>query len=143
MMVKLVSKWYGNANCLPIVQERGDVIDKLLDAGLPVYSREDFERFRHGRTEVIAFGWETNDYTRSLWIGSLAEAIRMDMLEVQDVDTVIQAYQLTPGNSETKREAEALGVGVNRIGFASTYPPSRHANFAADKKRNLSTAMIS
>jgi len=143
-MVKLVSRWYGNANCIPIVQERGDVIEELLRAGLPVYSREEFERFRfHGRPEVVAFGWESDDYTRSMWIGSLAEAVRTDSLEVYDVETVMQVHQLTTGNAETKREAEALGVGLNRIGFASTYASPQNPNFSIGKPKDLSKAMFS
>lgn len=142
-LVKLVCRWYGGAYCVPIVQDRGDVIDKLLTVGISLYAREEFERLRHGTTEVIAFGWETNDYTRSLWIGSLAEAVRNDTLEIQDVDTAMQIHQLTVGNSGTKREAEALGVGINRIGYASTYPPPTKAMPFDSDKTKLSQAMIS
>lgn len=141
--VKLLSRWYGHANCIPIVNERGDVIEKLLENGLPIYSREEFERYRYGRTEVVAFGWESDDYTRSMWIGSLAEAVRTDSLEVYDVETVMQVHQLSPGNAEMKREAEALGVGVNRIGYASTYAPPTNPNFSLGKPKDLSKAMFS
>lgn len=129
MMVSKIAKWYGRCLVVPIVNDRGDVIERLVDEGVHLYSREEFELLGKGRTTSFEFGWETNDYTRSLWLGALAEFIREDKIKVEHITTVMQLYQLNPKAASEAREAEALGVGLQLIGHATTFlaprPPQR------------------
>jgi hypothetical protein len=118
-MVRKVSSWYGGCIVVPVVNDRGDVIERLLAAALHVYAREDFEAFKHGRRE-IKFGWQSDDFTRSMWIGALAEAIREDKVVCEDVGTVMQLYQLD-GKNRQMRDAEALGVAIQLGNYATTY----------------------
>lgn len=120
-MVGKISAWYGKCKVVPIVNDRGDIIERLLAEGLQVYAREDFEKAtKSGRAAAIEFGWETDDFTRSLWIGALAERIREDKIIVEDVQTVMQLYQLD-GRAGVKRDAEALGVALQLENHATSY----------------------
>jgi hypothetical protein len=120
-MVKKVTFWYGRCIVIPVVNDRGDVIERLLREGIHIYAREDFEATKHGRTQnALKFGWENNDFNRSMWIGTLAEQVRQDKIVVEDVETVMQLYQLD-GRVLNLRDAEALGVGLQLINYASSY----------------------
>jgi hypothetical protein len=55
-----------------------------------------------------------------MWIGTLAEQVRQDKIVVEDVETVMQLYQLD-GRVLNLRDAEALGVGLQLINYASSY----------------------
>jgi hypothetical protein len=144
-MVAKLSGWYGRCIVVPIVNDRGDVIEKLLDAGLQVYAREKFETHKHGRRhEAIEFGWVTDDFTRSMWIGALAERIREDKVIVEDVQVVMQLYQLDARGS-IKREAEALGVALQLENRATMYSaPEKMIRFGGRSEEiNTSESMIS
>lgn len=120
-MLEKISSWYGNCIVVPIVNDRGDLIERMLSKGLHTYAREDFESSKHGRAQAaVKFGWVSDDFTRSMWIGSLAEQIREDKIIVEDVGTVMQLFQLD-GKTKMMREAEALGVGVQLLNYATTY----------------------
>ena len=119
--VKRVSDWYGGCFVVPVTNDRGDVIDKLNEEGLSMYVRENFEVMKNGRRENFVYGWETTPYTRSHWVGSLAEAIRQDELVIEDLDTVMELYQL--GSDDVRRRAEAVGVALRCMGFATTMKP--------------------
>jgi phage terminase large subunit len=131
-MVKKVSSWYGNCMVAPVVNDRGDIIERLLSGGVHTYAREDFEAQKHGRRDrALKFGWESDDYTRSMWMGALAEAIREDKIVVEDLGTVMQLYQLD-GRQKQMRDAEALGVGIQLGNYATTYAaPERKFQFGA------------
>lgn len=145
--VKTLSKWYGNPFVVPVVNDRGDVMDKLLSAGLAVYARENFESYRQGGTrgqQVVKFGWESNDYTRSMWIGALAEVVRQRAIEVQDLSTVMQMFQVKGSNAHEKREAEAVGVAVKEMGRATKYIARvQGVSPVGRKERNLAKAQYS
>jgi hypothetical protein len=141
--VLALTRWYGNCFTIPIANERGDVIDNLLTSGISVYAREDLERFRHGRTELVTFGWESDEYHRSLWIGALAEAVRANRVDVGDIDTVMQMFQLSAANAKEKRDAEAVGVGIKEIVRATRYVKVGEGLFATPAKRDLSKAQWS
>lgn len=144
-MVAKLSGYYGRSIVVPIVNDRGDVIEKLLDAGLQVYAREKFEAHKHGRRhEAIEFGWVTDDFTRSMWIGALAERIREDKVIVEDVQVVMQLYQLDARGS-VKREAEALGVALQLENRATMYAaPEKMIRFGGRTEEiNTSESMIS
>jgi hypothetical protein len=120
-MVEKVSTWYGKCVVIPVVNDRGDVIERLLQAGINTYAREEFEAQKHGRKDTaIKFGWESNDYTRSMWIGALSEAIREDKMVVEDLGAVMELYQLD-GKQRQMRDAEALGVAMQLGNYATTY----------------------
>jgi hypothetical protein len=138
--VLALTRWYGECFTIPIANERGDVIDNLLTAGISIYSREDLERFRHGRTELVTFGWESNEYNRSIWIGALAEAVRKNLIDVQDIETVMQMFQVTASNAKEKRDAEAVGVGMKEIIRATRYTKVAEGLFATPVKRDLAKA---
>jgi hypothetical protein len=141
--VLALTRWYGDCFTIPIANERGDIIDNLLTAGISIYSREDLERFRHGRTELVTFGWESNEYNRSIWIGALAEAVRKKLLDVQDIETVMQMFQVTASNAKEKRDAEAVGVGMKEIVRATRYMKVQEGLFATPVKRDLAKAQWS
>lgn len=127
VMVDKLSKWYGGCMVVPIVNERGDVIQKLQEEGVQIYSRPSSNEAgsgfsAHGRLpNRFEFGWETDDFTRSQWIGQLAEQIREQQVIVEDMSTVMQLYQLSGKNSVNMREAEALGVALQLMDYASVY----------------------
>lgn len=123
-MVESLARWYGNARVVPVVHDRGDVIESLRNRGLHIYMRKDFEvrKGGHGQQRKKV-GWEIDEYTRSLWIGSLIDGINTDMIEVPDQDTVMQLHQLRADNADTMRCAEALGVGLRLIELATVYSP--------------------
>lgn len=122
-MVKKVCVFYGKCLCVPVVNDRGDVIERMLSEGVHTYAREDFEALKHGRKDtVLKFGWESDDYTRSMWVGALAEAIRQDKIVCEDSGIVMQLFSLD-GRQKQMREAEALGVGIQLINYATTYAP--------------------
>ena len=141
--VLALTRWYGDCFTIPIANERGDIIDNLLTSGVSIFAREDLERFRHGRTEMTVFGWESNEYNRSLWIGALAEAVRTNTLDVQDIESVMQMFQVTAGNAKEKRDAEAVGVGIKEIVHATRYMKVQEGLFATPVKRDLSKAQWS
>jgi hypothetical protein len=145
-MIKKVSGWYGNALVVPVVNDRGDVIERMLAGGVHTYAREDFEAMKHGRTtdSVLKFGWESDDYTRSMWVGALAEAIREDKIVCEDVGTVMQLYQLD-GQNKQMRDAESLGVAIQLINRATTYSaPEKTFRFGAREEDLIaSDSMIS
>lgn len=143
-MVAKVSGWYGRCVVVPIVNDRGDVIERLLAEGLHVYARENFEVQKHGRNDPVEFGWVTDDFTRSMWIGALAERIREDKLIVEDVQVVMQLYQLD-GRAGIKREAEALGVACQLESHATAYlAPEKTWRFGGRTDEvNTSESMIS
>jgi phage terminase large subunit len=120
-MVAKLSGWYGKSLVVPIVNDRGDIIERLVEEGLHLYSREEFELKRSGRRLAWQYGWETDDYTRSLWLGSLAEKIREDGIVVENITTVMQLYQLNAKDASAMRDAEALGVALQLIGQSTTY----------------------
>lgn len=148
-MVANLSGWYGKCIVVPIVNDRGDVVDKLVDEGLQLYVREKTEVLKHGRTERMVYGWETDDYSRSQWIGSLAESIRLEEVDVEDVETVMQLFRLTSMNAGTMRDAEAIGVGLKLMNYATVYSaPIReffHDNTYRESREAVSTmeSMIS
>ena len=120
-MIKKVTWFYGKCLVVPVVNDRGDVIERLLAQGIHVWARENFEVSKSGRRlEQIRFGWENNDFNRSMWLGTLAEAIRSDMVIAEDIPTVMELYQMT-GQPQDMREAEALGVGIQLMRYGSTY----------------------
>jgi hypothetical protein len=143
--VLALTRWYGNCFTIPIANERGDVIDSLLTAGVPIYAREDFEHIRHGSRlkQTTEFGWESNEYNRSLWIGALAEAIRERRVEVGDLEAVTEMFQVTPATAKSKRDAEAIGVGMKEIQRATMYLKAPAGIFTAPRQRDLSKAMFS
>jgi phage terminase large subunit len=144
-LVAKVSGWYGRCIVVPIANDRGDVIEKLLDAGLQVYAREKFEVHKHGRRrDAIEFGWVSDDFTRSMWIGALAERIREDKVIVEDVQVVMQLYQMD-GRGGIKREAEALGVALQLENRATAYmAPEKTFRFGADTREiDTTQSMIS
>lgn len=121
VMIQKLSSWYGKSVVVPIVNDRGDLIERLIDEGVHIYSREEFETLGHGRRQTFEFGWESDDYTRSLWIGALSDAIREDSVIVEDVPTVMQLFQLSPKDAKRMRDAEALGVALRLINYATTF----------------------
>jgi hypothetical protein len=131
-MIRKVAGWYGNCLVVPVVNDRGDLIERMLIGGIHTYAREDFEATKHGRTDTaLKFGWESDDYTRSMWIGALAEAIRQDKIICEDVGTVMQLYQLD-GRQRQMRDAEALGVAIQLINRATSYSaPEKTFRFGA------------
>jgi phage terminase large subunit len=118
-------KWYGYCPLVPIVNERGDIVDALLQEGVEITAREDYERIRKNRREAIIWGWETTEYTRSLWMGALGEAIRDRTIDVEDLNVVMQLSQLNAENAKILKDAEAIGVGLKMMGYASTNLPRR------------------
>lgn len=144
--VKMLTTWYGKCFTIPVTNERGDVIDKLLTAGVSIYSRENFERFKqgaHGRAEAIVFGWESNEFNRSLWIGALAEAIRNNQLEIGDPESVMELFQVNMNNAATKKDAESIGVAIKEIVRATLFSQPNNSPFKLERKRDLAKAMIS
>lgn len=143
-VAKQLTTWYGRCFCVPISNERGDVIDNLLSSGMGVYAREEFESFNHGRRNLLTFGWDTDPYSRSLWIGALSEAIRENKLEVHDRSIVTELYQLAPEFADQRREAEAIGVGVLKIDYATTYVMQRRPLLPSSRPAETSlSAMLS
>ena len=139
-----LTRYYGDCYCIPVQNERGDVIEALLDAGVSVYAKEDFEHIRHGREQqMVQFGWETNDYNRSIWIGALAEAVRNNRIDIGDIETVMQMFQVDGLNSKVKRDAEAVGVGMKEIVRATRYSRLPEGIFKEVRKPNLAKAMYS
>jgi hypothetical protein len=139
-----LTRYYGDCYTIPIQNERGDVIDELLKAGVSVYAKEDFEHIRHGKENtMIQFGWEPNEYNRSLWIGALAEVVRNGRLDVGDIESVMQMFQVDGRNSKVKRDAEAIGVGMKEIVRASRYTRAPEGIFKEVRKPNLAKAMFS
>jgi phage terminase large subunit len=126
-MIKALSDWYGHCMVVPIsaarTDDRADIIDHLRAMGVHMYARRNQEVIGHGIRERLRFGWETTDYTRSQWIGAAAEAIRAREVEILDAETVTQLFQLTDGNYLRMKDAEAFGVGMKLIDYASTYEP--------------------
>lgn len=142
--VLALSRWYGNCYTIPVANERGDIIDSLLTAGLSLYAKEDFEHFKHGRQQQqVTFGWESNEYNRSLWIGALVEAVRNNRVDVADLETVMQMFAVTPTRAKELRDAEALGVGMKEISRATKYVKTGEGVFGSTPKRDLSKAMYS
>jgi phage terminase large subunit len=143
-MVQQIIAWYGNCMVVPIVNDRGDVIQQFQNDGVAIYAREDFEHLKHGRkNRQIEFGWETNPFTQSMWIGALAERIREDRLIVEDLQTVMQLYQLD-GRFGGKRLAEALGVAVQLENYATTFsaPAASAVRWGGAPKPNAKTTML-
>ena len=137
-LVGRVVKWYGNPLVIPVVNDRGDVIAALRKAGIAIMARRDFERNRRGAvSNTIEYGWESNDYTRSLWIADLGEAIRERKIAVEDVRAVMELFRLSGENAAGMREAEALGVGLKNLTYANKCVPP--ANKALDPNEGLDT----
>lgn len=136
-------KWYGDCPIVPIVSDRGDIVDGLLQAGATVDFREDFERLKAGgrSSDSIVFGWESNVYNRSLWIGALAEGIRERSVLVEDLAIVMQLNSLSTNNCDIMKDAEAVGVGLKRISQASINRPKRR--FHREQSSNATSSMIS
>lgn len=144
VMVGTICRYYGGCIAIPVVNERGDVIDKLQSEGLHIYTDEDFETTKHGRNQATTFGWHTDAYTRSLWIGEIAEAVREQKVLVEDVETVMQLFQLTANNAEYKRDAESLGVGMKLQNYASAFiPPRGPTLFGGRASSTIPKSMIS
>jgi phage terminase large subunit len=144
-MVQQLIAWYGNCMVAPIVNDRGDVIERLQADGVSIYAREDFEVLKHGRkNRVVKFGWVSDPYTQSMWIGALAERIREDRLIVEDLQTVMQLYQLD-GRFGGKRLAEALGVAIQLENYSTTFtPPATAVHWGGSKpKPTAKTTMLS
>jgi phage terminase large subunit len=120
-MIAKLAGWYGNCMVVPIVNDRGDVIDRLMQEGCQLYSREEYETLGHGRQRTFEFGWESDDFTRSLWIGALSDAIREDSVIVEDVPTVMQLFQLHAKDAKRMRDAEGLGVALQLINYATVF----------------------
>jgi hypothetical protein len=120
VMVRKLTDWYGKTVVVVVANDRGDVIERLLTEGVHLYSRESFEIQKHGRAERFKFGWESDDFTRSLWVGALADKIREDAIVVESITTVMQLYQLNARDPSASREAEALGVALQLINHATT-----------------------
>ena len=148
-VTKALVRWYGEALCVPVVNDRGDIIDKLLEAGVALYVREDFEVIKHGRSERMKWGWESDDYTRSQWIGELSELIRQDLLVVEDQESVMQLFQLSAATAGRMRDAEAIGVAAKLRNHATTFyaravtDPFRAALEASERMRGTPSTMIS
>jgi hypothetical protein len=127
-LVEMTSRlldWYGNPVLVPIVRDRGDVVMAFRSAGVPLYTKRDFQRDRRGKpSNVIEFGWQVNSYSQSLWIASLADAIREKKLDVEDLRLVMQLYHLKV-EDDWIPEAETLGVGLQLISLASRRTPPR------------------
>lgn len=120
-MVKIVTEWYGKCKLIPIVNDRGDIIEQMVDEGISMYGREEFELLNSGRTAGFEWGWETTAYTQSLWIGALTDHIREDSVVVEDVGVVMQLFTLNPNDASAMRDAEAVGVGLQLMNHATTY----------------------
>lgn len=124
-MVSRVVRWYGNPLTIPIVNDRGDIIQALRAAGVTISVRRDFERLKRGaQSNAIEYGWESNKFTRSMWIGDLADAIRNQTIEIEDVDCVMELFALSSDNSDQLRRAEAIGVALNQLTYASKNEPA-------------------
>jgi len=143
--IKLLCNWFGGAFVIPIANERGDIIDTLLNEGVGIYSRNDFEHIHHGReiNRAVTFGWESNEYNRSLWIGALAETVRAGGIECADLETVMQMFSVTAQNAKAYPDAEALGVGMKEILFATRFNPPPKTVAEPVKRRQLAKAMYS
>jgi hypothetical protein len=79
-----------------------------------------------------------------MWIGALAERIREDRLIVEDLQTVMQLYQLD-GRFGGKRLAEALGVAIQLENYSTTFTaPSTVVRWGGSKpKPSAKTTMLS
>lgn len=125
VMVAKLAEWYGRSIVVPIVNERLDIVESLVEESVHLYSRrsnkEEFEFQKHGRTGKWEYGWESDTHTQSLWLNALAEKIREDQVTVESITTVMQLYQLNPKDPSAFREAEALGVALQLINHATTY----------------------
>lgn len=121
MMIGKLTAWYGRCVCVPVVNDRGDVIEQLQAEHVHIYSREEFELIGSGRKKAFEFGWESDKYTVSLWMGSLAEAIREDAIVVDDINVVMQLYTMNAKDPSASREAESLGVALQLMNHATTY----------------------
>ncbi len=144
-MVANLSGWYGKCMVIPVVNDRGDVIDRLAAEGVQMYVREDLEVLAHGsRNERMKYGWETDDYTRSKWIGTLSEAIRIEDIDIADVETVMQLFQLSSNNAARMRDAEAVGVALQLMNYATVYlQPAREIFGSPDTVRRRGGTMES
>ncbi len=124
-MVSRIAQWYGHPTVIPIVNERGDIISALRAAGVTISTRRDFERHKRGaHSNTIEYGWESNDFTRSMWIGELADAIRNNTMEIEDIDCVMELFSLSSDNAGKLRKAEALGVALSNMTYASKNTPA-------------------
>jgi hypothetical protein len=81
--------------------------------GVPHLFPQEYETFGPRPAQTFEFGWESDDYTRSLWIGALSDAVREDTVIVEDVPTVMQLFQLHAKDAKRMRDAEALGVALH------------------------------
>lgn len=123
-LVARVVKWYGFPVVIPVVNDRGDVIHELRRAGVAISTRREFERNRRGgQTNVVQYGWESTDYTRSLWISELSDAIRNETIQIEDIATVMELFQLSGENAASMRQAEALGVALKNMTYANKNQP--------------------
>lgn len=126
-MARTLTQWYGNCMLVPIVNDRGDIIEALEEENVHIYSREEFELLNIGRKQSFELGWETTPFTQSLWIGALSEHIREDTIVVEDVSVVMQLFTLNPNDASSMRDAEAVGVAMKLMNYATTFiAPERY-----------------
>lgn len=141
-LTKSISEWYGGCMVVPVVNDRGDVVDALAAAAVSLYVRRDQEVIGHGGTNRLRYGWESDHYTTSQWIGELSEAIREGSILIEDSECVLELMQLTATNARNMKNAEAIGVGVKLIYLASPKAPERkNPMFPVEQKP--SSAMFS
>lgn len=139
--VRKLTAWYGSCPIVPLYNDRSDLIDLMLKDGMHLYVRENFDRVKSGRPESVEFGFEVNQYTRSHLITAIAEHVRENLVDIEDVAAVMQLHMLSDNNTSTLKDAEAIGVGLKCISFASTNRPRRRS--INRKWKTPSNAMIS
>lgn len=124
-LIEDIQKFYGRCMCVPVINDRGDIIQALREQGSYIYAQQDFETTGHGRERMIRYGWESDAFTRSQWMGSLIEAVRQDNIQIGDTETAIELHQLRTDNAEMMRRAEAVGIGLRLIERATRYAPAK------------------
>lgn len=132
-MVRKLAMWYGYPMVVPVVNDRGDVIDALRKAGVMMNVRQDYERHKRGKqSNVVEYGWESTDYTRSMWLGELSDAVREKRIEIMDSLVVRQIRQLTPSTAKVMREAESVGVALKNMTLAAKHIPASNSPKSTD-----------
>lgn len=120
---KMLCDYYGRCMLVPIVGQRLDMVQAFRERGQTLYVRRDIEKVRGERTKVIRYGWDDDDLSRSIWIGSLADAVRQQSLDLESGRMVRDLYQFNVESPPAS--CQCLGVGLYLLGEAQMMAPPK------------------
>lgn len=130
--IKLVLDWYGDCMIVPETGNGLGVLNALQGREARIYRRKKHDLMNPGKVLDIA-GWETNNDTRGLWVGAIADAIKDETIDVTYLPAVRECqtfYINDRGKPEAKQGCHddwvtMLGLLLRCKEYADRLPPPR------------------